>query len=138
MKRHRILARSALIALCLCPLGCAQLEAWQAKPAVQFAESAAIRIAASYFSNGGNVDAAWGVSQGISLIGDYFASNQSAAANVTQAAKDFAGDPKAVSGFANALGNVVNKAAPQTPTERLAVVQAIAGGVAKAAGAATP
>lgn len=118
--------------------GCAQLEAWQAKPGVQFAEAAAVRLATSYFSNGGSVDAAWGISQGISLIGDYFASNQSAAQNVTQAAKDFAGDPKAVSGLANSLGNVVNLASPQSPSERLAVVQAIAGGVAKAAGAATP
>lgn len=128
----------SIFAACLL-CSCATLQSWQAKPAVQFAESEAIKIAAAYFSNGGSTDAAWGISQGLSLLGDtaLFATqqklanpSQAAANTVKQAVKDFSGNPSAVSGLANQLGNLVLRAAPQsTPSTKAAVVQAIARGV---------
>lgn len=137
--------RLLILILAALPLtGCETLVAWQSKPGVQFAEAEAIKLAASFFSNGGNVDSGWGVSNGLNLIGDiatYAAQknlpdpNAAAAITVGQAVRQFSGNPKAVAGLANSLASVVEKAAPQTPAERAKIVLAIASGVGKATAA---
>lgn len=137
--------RLLILILAALPLtGCETLVAWQAKPGVQFAEAEAIKLAAAFFSNGGNVDAGWGMANGLNLIGDiatYAAQknlpdpNAAAALTVSSQVKAFAGDPKAVAGLASSLASVVQKAAPQTPAERAQVVLALAKGVEKATAA---
>lgn len=131
------------IILALLLASCTTLESWQANPKVQFAEAEAVKLAASYFSNGGSVNSAWGISSGLNMIGDVTAfvqqqkttSNPNVAASLTinQTVRDFAANPTAVSGLANGLASVIGKVDPQSPQERAQVVLALAQGVQTAA-----
>lgn len=138
-------AKLLAVALCLPLAGCETLSSMQANPRVVFAETEALKLAQSFFNNGGEVDNAWGISQGINLIGDMAsfamaqrqakdtaAANAAAAAKLAQQVKDFASDPKAVNALASGLAGVMTKSNPQNPTERAKVTLAIAGAVEKA------
>lgn len=115
--------------------GCATLENWQSKPAVQFAETEAIKLAASYFSNGGSVDSAWGISTGLNAVSDIvtFAQQQKAPQTAAQAVHDFAANQTAVNGLATGVANIVTSSGAKNPAETAKVIQAIAGGIQVAA-----
>lgn len=117
--------------------GCETLTAWQAKPGVQFAETEAVKLAAAYFSNGGNADTAWGISNGLSVLGDIATfrsqSVQTVAANARAQVKSFADNPTALNGLATGVANIIANAAPQTAGDKAAIVQAVANGIGTAA-----
>jgi len=133
--------RLVAILLCVSLTGCQTLTAWQANPKVQFAEQEAVKIALAYFSNGGNVDTAWGVANGLQVAGDIatFANSQGTpATTVAATVKAFADDPTAIRNLANNLASVVNKIHPTTPEESALISQALANGIQKATAQATP
>lgn len=132
------------IALCLPLTSCDTLQAVQSKPGVQFAEMEAIKLTQAFFSNGGSVDSAWGISNGLNLIGDVttFAIQQKRATSEAQASalaaaavkaqvKAFAGDQTAVNGLATGVANIVSAA--KTPAEKAKVTLAVAAGIQSAA-----
>lgn len=121
---------------------CAVLDTFQSKPSVQFVETEAIKLAASYFSNGGSVDSAWGIAKGLSIVGDAVAfsrqqnsanPNALAAQTAARAVKEFAGSKTAVNGLAGAVADLVVSASPKTPIQRAEIVQAISKGIGDAA-----
>ncbi len=146
---NRLLSISLAILCCIFP-GCTTLTAWQANPRVQFAETEAIKLGLAFFSNGGSADTAWGISNGINIIGDIAnfsqqqrqaadaaAANALAAAQLKAQVKAFADNPKAVNGLADGLAKVVQTSGAATPSERAAVTLAIANGIQQATTAAT-
>lgn len=133
----------AILTALLLPIsGCTTLQTWQANPKVQFAETEAIKLAAAFFSNGGNTDNAWAISAGLSVLGDVatFATQSTAgtAASVSAQVKAFADNPTAVNGLANGLASVVVKVAPSTAAEKTAIVLALSKGIQSAATAVNP
>lgn len=135
----------AVAILCVPLSSCETLSSWQSNPMVQFAEMQAIKLAQSYFNNGGNTDTAWGISNGLNLIGDIasFSLQQKLAKDAQEAnalaadklkaqVKAFADDKTAVNGLANGIASVVNTSKAQTPEERAKITLAIANGIQSA------
>ncbi len=128
----------AFLILCFSTLGCAQLQDFQNRPSVQFAETEALKLAAAYFSNGGNADTAWSISNGLSILGDVAAyssqSTATTAANAKAQVRAFADDKTAVNGLATGVANIIITTAPKTAGAKAAIVQAVSDGIGKAAG----
>lgn len=140
-----------LAVLLLSCAGCETLTRFQANPTVQFVEMQALKIAQSFFANGGETDAAWGIANGLNIIGDIttFARQQRAAKTVEEAnalaaaklkaqVKAFAGDPTAVNGIANGVADIMTTANPTTPEQRAKITLAVAAVIQKVAASETP
>lgn len=148
MKTLRIILA---LSLCIAITGCDTLAEWQKNPNVIFAETQVIKLAQAYFSNGGNVDTLWGISNGVNFIGDVTtfaiqqkqakdsaAANAIAASQLKQQVKAFADDKTAVNGFASGLSAVMATSNAKTPEERSKVTLAIAATIQKVAAEAMP
>lgn len=140
-RKTRILAKFLLLGLCIAPMGCETFRTWQANPNVQFAETEALKLAAAYFSNGGNADTAWSISNGLSILGDVAAYSTQSTATTAQNAKAqvraFADDKTAVNGLATGVANIIITTAPKTASQKAAIVQAVSDGIGKGAAAVT-
>lgn len=123
-----------LVIACALPLtGCETLTAIQRSPITQGLETAAFNLGKAYLDKGGNVDAMWGIQQGLFAVNTVLKSNHAAGIEVEQTARDFSGDPAAVALFAESLGKIAKEAPAKTPEERKTMVQQIASGVSTAA-----
>lgn len=122
-----------IIALALPLTGCESLRTLQDNPNVQFIEGAAVKLLASYYGNGGKVDAGWGITQGLNTLADFgtFRDLQAkgipAQDTVRQQIKAFSGDPVAVAGLSSDLSKLVP--ANASPVVKAAATLAIAKGV---------
>lgn len=127
--RHFLLLNSVVLFF-----SCTTLEKWQANPTVQFAETEAIKLAASYLNNGGNTNTLWGISEGLNAIGDIatFQHNQTNSAEVLKSqVKAFANDQTEVNTLAVGLANVLPSSA--SASVKAAVVLNLAKGIQLAA-----
>lgn len=125
--------------------GCAALEKFQADPRVQFAEQEALKIgvaALQTYSNGGNIDSMWGISEGLYAVTDTISAlssnksnadaNNALALQLAQTVQSYAStqDTKALAGK---IAAIITKADPQTDAQRVAMVNSIAGSLQAAA-----
>lgn len=149
---HASLALLCLLSFCAATFlaGCATLEKWQADPRVQFAEQEALKIgvaALQRYSNGGNFDSVWGISEGLYAFTDTISAlsanktnadaNNALALQLAQTVQSYAStkDTKALAGQ---IAAIITKADPQTDAQRVAVVNGIANSLQSAAKVTTP